>query len=233
MDFLATKGIEYLLVLLYLALFVPFWWMLTRGPSLAPVAARLRSAAHSWFAVPEGFYFHRGHTWAAPEGGGLLRVGMDDFSLRLLGLPGKIDLPAPGHRLSAGEEGWAVQVYGKSVPILAPVSGEVVEVNEAARHDPGLLAEDPYERGWLLRVAAPADRPVLANLMPAALARLWNDAAAKELTASMPGPDLGVVLQDGGVPVHGLARAVAGDGWYELASRLLLTDGIEGNGKGT
>ena len=61
------------------------------------------------------------------------------------------------------------------------------------------------------------------NLLPCRLANAWIDQASTELSA-MVGAEVGPVLQDGGVPVRGFARELAGDRWPEIAAKLLLTE---------
>jgi glycine cleavage system H protein len=223
MDFLPTKGIEYLLAISYLLLLVPFWLLIvarTRTPQLAPADA---GRAPGWFRVPSGYHFHRGHTWARPDEDGLLRVGMDDFARLLLGQPESLALPAVGARLEQGEKGWSVRVGGRDVPLLSPAQGEVAEVNEAAVANPDLMQQDPYGAGWLLKIRASRPATGLKNLLPAKLARRWMDQTSARL-GTMMGADVGEVLQDGGVVVSGIARELGGDDWPRLAAEFFLTD---------
>ena len=229
MDFLPTKGIEYLLAIGYLLLLVPFWWLVvarTGAPALATADA---SRAPGWFSVPSGYHFHRGHTWAQPDEGGLLRVGMDDFARLLLGRPEALLLPAVGERLEQGEKGWRVQVGGHEVPLLSPAQGEVAEINHEAIANPNLVQDDPYGRGWLLKIRTPRPGAGLKNLMPSSLARPWMKQTTRQL-GTMMGADLGEVLQDGGVVVSGIARELGGEDWPRLAAEMLLTDSEQESG---
>ncbi len=225
MDFMQTKGLEYLLAITYLILLVPFWRLLTRsqGRRPQPAPAGTRAQDRPWFAVPDSLHFHRGHTWAQEDSSNLLRVGMDDFSHVLLGPVDGLDLPVPGSRITAGEDGWKVRLNGEELPILAPVSGEVAEVNQAAAGTLGSERGDPYSSGWLLKVRVPSARTALKNLMPGRVARAWMDNESGALADAMSG-ELGTVLQDGGMPVAGLARELAGDQWCAFARQTLLTD---------
>jgi glycine cleavage system H lipoate-binding protein len=225
MDFLPTKGIEYLLAIGYLLLLVPCWWFFagrTGEPELAPAAASAAGRSPGWFRVPSGYHFHRGHTWARPDESGLLRVGMDDFARLFLGRPKALLLPAVGERLEQGENGWRVDVGGHEVPLLSPVKGEVAEVNEEALANPDLVQQDPYGRGWLMKIRTSGPAAGLKNLLPASLARPWMDATSRRL-GTMMGADLGVVLQDGGALVSGIARELGGEDWPRLAAEMLLT----------
>ena len=139
MDIFATKGIEYLLVIGYLLLFIPFAWLLRRMAVKPARTATVPSSAEPWPRFPEGVYLHRGHTWAALEAGNLLRVGIDDFAQRLIGTPTELSLPSPGQHLEQGENGWQVRVDGQTVDLLSPVQGEVGGERRGDRHSPARL----------------------------------------------------------------------------------------------
>lgn len=231
MDFMPTKGTEYLIILAYLAALVPFWLLLSRlgagaSPARTVQEVARRVAGSSWFELPRGFHFHRGHTWARPENGSLL-VGMDDFAQRLLGAPDELVLPEVGARLTSGGPGWTARIDGKDVELLSPVEGVVEEVNPAVRSAPGTVTRDPYGEGWLLKLKTAEPHRALKNLMPYDLAREWMNEATRRVSL-LAGPELGTVLQDGGRPVSGFVRALgAGDRWPELAAELLLTAEVD------
>lgn len=226
MDFLPTKGIEYLLAIGYLLLLVPFWWfVIRRAEKPAPATA---TGTHEggrgpgWFRVPAGFLFHRGHTWAQPDEAGLLRVGMDDFARLFIGKPQAFVLPGVGDRVTQGETGWQVNVDGRQVSLLSPVGGEVAEVNAEALANPAIVQSDPYGQGWLFKVRSSSSGGGLKNLLPAPLARSWMDETSRRL-GTMMAPDLGMVLQDGGVLMSGIAKELAGEEWDRLAADMFLT----------
>ena len=226
MDFLPTKGIEYLLAIGYLLLSVPFWFFVMRQrkqPAMAPALAAQADRGPGWFRVPAGFHFHRGHTWAQPDGSGLLRVGMDDFARLLIGRPQAVTLPGVGDRVTQGETGWIVKVDGRDVALLSPVGGEIAEVNGEALANPAIVQDDPYGHGWLFKVRPSATGGGLKNLLPAPLARTWMAETSNRLSTMMA-PDVGMVLQDGGVLVSGMARELAGDEWHKLVADMFLTD---------
>ena len=139
------------------------------------------------------------------------------------GQPESLTLPAVGERLEQGERGWSVRVGGQEVPLLSPVNGEVAEINAEAVGNPDLMQQDPYGRGWLMKIRAPRPATGLRNLMPSKLARRWMDQTTAKLGTLM-GADVGDVLQDGGVVVSGIARELGGDEWPRLAAEFFLTD---------
>jgi len=223
-DLFATKGIEYLLAIGFLLTLVLFWRWLNQS-TLQPATARALGspwAQGNWFALPEGDYYHPGHGWARPSTASRVRVGMDDFAQKLLGRPDSIRLPELGAQVEQGGKGWDVQFENGSVPMLSPVAGTVVARNEALIEDPELINRDPQGEGWLLEIETPSLRSNLKNLLSGALARVWAESTERSLRQRISG-DLGLVLQDGGVPVSGVARALDDEGWESIAREFLST----------
>ncbi|MFO7588489.1 MAG: glycine cleavage system protein H [Gemmatimonadota bacterium] len=235
MDLFATKGIEYLVVIGFLA-FLTLAWRLVGEPGQAWTGrAEGRRPVSDWRAVLRGiglpeseFLFHPGHAWARlASGDGVATIGWDDFARRLIGPPDEFHLPNPGTSLSAGEPGWSVGLQGRALSMLAPVDGEVLAVNDAVVHDPSLASRDPYGEGWLLRVRVPSTEVPRRNLLAGSLARSWAELGERSLqglAADAHGAALGAVLADGGEPRAGLARTLAPERWEEVVNRLLLID---------
>jgi len=220
-DIFATKGIEYLIVIGFLVALVFYWKLLgNTQPNPAPVSSR--RSGRGWFTAPRDYLFHPGHAWAAPAGNLLFRVGMDDFAQQLVGEPSGLDLPNPGEELRQGELGWTVRVGPRSVRMLSPVDGIVESVNPEISGSPGIVNDDPYERGWLMKVRVGDSEKPQRNLLSADMARDWLDRAAEGLRA-MWTRELGVALPDGGAPVKGFGRAMSDERWDDLAEELLLS----------
>jgi hypothetical protein len=133
----------------------------------------------------------------------------------------QVVLPRLGDHLSQGEPAFEIGDGEKSVPMLAPVDGMVVEVNAKAGEGKDGLA-DPYGRSWLFKVKPPRLAANLRQLMQDGPARRFMSDAESALAMRLS-PELGAVLQDGGVPVHGIARALSGDDWDETARQFFLT----------
>lgn len=218
-DIYATKGLEYLIVIAFLAAFVVFCRYLSREAAarITPVPDVTR------FRVPEGLFYHQGHGWLRPERGPFGVVGLDDFAQKLVGRVDSLDLPPVGASLSQGGKGWSLVVDSVPISMLSPVDGEVVEVNREVERSPGILRTDPYGKGWLLKVRFPRIGPGTRNLLSGRLARVWMEGALENLQPLHP-DHAGAVLADGGLPVEGLARVLGGDRWQEVARRHLLTD---------
>lgn len=221
-DIFATKGIEYIIVMAFLAAFIYFSRYLAHRP--ASEEGGTTKAPLGIFRVPEGLFFHQGHGWLRPEPGSVGVVGMDDFARKLIGKVDSVEMPAPGTRLAQGDVGWKLVVGSAKIPMLSPVDGEVVAVNPEVIRSPAILSQDPYGRGWLFRVKSPRIAADTRNLLSGKLARAWMENALDDLRPINP-DNLGPVLQDGGLPVDGLAKAMGGNRWDEMARMHLLTGG--------
>jgi len=117
------------------------------------------------FRVPQGYYFHKGHMWAKLEEGSEVRVGADDFVLRLLGAPDRIEAPLMGKEVRQGSPSVKFFRGENNVKLLSPISGVVTSINPKLR-DSGIPANgDPYSDGWIMRIEPDRLRQDLGNLM--------------------------------------------------------------------
>ena len=222
-DIFATKGIEYVAVISVLLLFIVFWKMVSR-----PVGAVYETlegivpAIGEWFHLPlERMYYHQGHSWAMPEGDDVVKVGIDDFAQKLVGKIDAIKVPPVGSQVTQGEKAWSLQVGAKTIDMLSPVGGKVVEVNENLLRSPEGIGKDPYGQSWLMKVQAPKVSANLKNLLSGVLAGKWMEGVRENLLTRM-NYNLGTVSQDGGVPVDGIARNLDRERWDEIAKEYFL-----------
>jgi len=222
-DIYATKGIEYLIVIGFFMVFVLFARYLF-GRSEEGEEAAAEGVAR--FRVPDGFFFHQGHGWLRPEAAHVGVLGLDDFAQKLVGYVNKVELPPVGASVAQGEKGWNLVIDSTPIPMLSPASGEVVAVNEAVLRNPEILREDPYGKGWLLKVKSPRIANEAHNLVSGKVALAWMENSLDKLH-HIPVDHLGPLMQDGGVPVEGIARAVGGENWPEVAREHLLTSDAE------
>jgi glycine cleavage system H protein len=223
----SAKMLEYGIAVAFLLLFIPFWHYVM-GPARVAVpsavpARKPVAAAAEWFLVPADRLFHRGHAWLKSGDDGLVAVGLDDFAAKLVGPLSRVSLPAIGTDVGQGEQAWRLTAAdGRSVDMLSPVDGTVVELNAAVAASPDLAERDPYGSGWLMKVRPSRLRANRINLMAGRAVRRWMDEAVVGLRAQFA-PGLGALAQDGGLPVAGMARAIDPEGWDRLAATFLLT----------
>jgi glycine cleavage system H protein len=123
------------------------------------------------YDLPEELYYHQEHMWAKVEGD-KVKVGLSDFSQKLAGEISYIEMPEEGVQVNQGK---VVGIYetGKWLgKIYAPVSGEVISINEDAEDDPTLINKDPYGAGWIFEMKM-SESAELANLMKGEKAVEW------------------------------------------------------------
>jgi glycine cleavage system H lipoate-binding protein len=118
------------------------------------------------FKVPQGVYLHPGHTWLKIESSSTVRVGLDDFALRLLGPLDKISAPFIGQEVEQGRADISARRGEREARFLSPVSGVVTSFNTRLMEDSNLPAnKDPYAAGWVLQAHSENLRRELQNLM--------------------------------------------------------------------
>lgn len=103
--------------------------------------------------VPEDLmYWVQEHVWVRPEADGTVVIGLTDAAQHLAGMIVTATPKKVGRKVRKGKSSGTVE-SGKWVgPIKAPVSGEIVAVNEAVVSNPKILNEDPYGDGWFVRI---------------------------------------------------------------------------------
>jgi len=117
------------------------------------------------FKIPQGYYFHHGHTWIKIEEGSSVRVGIDDFALRLLGPLDRIETPLIGREIKQDRADIALARGENAANVLSPISGVVTSINSKLREEGGLANQNPYSDGWLMIVKPDNLRRDLKNLM--------------------------------------------------------------------
>ena len=126
--------------------------------------------------IPGDLKFLKSHEWARLEDDGLVRVGISDYAQSELGDLVYVELPEVGAALQAGNGAAVLESVKAASDIYAPVSGEVVVVNELLNDKPETINEDAFGEGWIY-VVRPSDRAELDELLDVAdyEAQLEND----------------------------------------------------------
>ena len=114
--------------------------------------------------VIEGLYYSESHEFVRVEGN-FGFIGITDYAQNALGNVVYVDMPDVDDEVSAGEEFGAVESVKAASDLMSPVSGTVVEVNEALEDTPELINEDAFEN-WIIKVEL-SDASELDNLMDA------------------------------------------------------------------
>lgn len=122
--------------------------------------------------VLEGLKYAESHEWVKVEGD-IAVIGISDFAQHSMGDLSYVDMPSVGDEVTAGEEFGAVESVKAASDLISPVSGTVIEVNEALEDEPELLNEDPYAN-WIIKVQMSEPGEVDSLLDAAAYEKLCN-----------------------------------------------------------
>ncbi len=105
------------------------------------------------------------HEWIRLEGD-IATVGITDYAQNQLGDVVYVELPKPGQKVEKGKQAAVVESVKAASEVFAPVTGEVVEVNQALTDEPATINADPMGKGWFMKLRL-ADRSQLEGLMDA------------------------------------------------------------------
>ncbi|KAA6319894.1 Glycine cleavage system H protein [termite gut metagenome] len=114
---------------------------------------------------PNDLKYTKEHEWIRLEGD-VAYVGITDYAQIQLGDIVFVDIPTVGETLNAGDVLGTIEVVKTVSDIFLPVSGEVLEQNEALEANPELINSDPYGKGWLVKIkpASPNDFSTLLDV---------------------------------------------------------------------
>jgi glycine cleavage system H protein len=218
------------MVALFVALMFIGFIMVDAILQKAEAARALRATAprpggrESWIAVPEGVHLSPGHSWTLPLQEGAVRAGVDSLVARALGTVSRVTLPAVGEWVKAGSPLFHMELHGRSITIPSPVSGRVAAVNESLREQPGIVATDPYGKGWVCSLEL--SQPALQVMPFGRKAALWLEqevARFQEFLSAHLTPEfaLGATSQDGGLPVSGALAQFDAETWAAFERQFL------------
>jgi glycine cleavage system H protein len=120
--------------------------------------------------VPDALLYSKDHEWAKAEAGDRIRIGITDYAQDALGDVVFVQIPTVGTVVASGDSFSEVESTKSVSDIYAPISGTVVEVNDALADRPQLVNEDPYGAGWLCVLQA-SEPGQIDELMDAAAYR--------------------------------------------------------------
>lgn len=116
--------------------------------------------------IPAELRYASSHEWTRLESDGTVTVGITDHAQDLLGDVVFVECPDVGRQVSAGEECAVVESVKAASDIYAPISGEVIAVNEALTDSPELVNSEPYGAAWFFKIK-PSDVSELDKLLDA------------------------------------------------------------------
>ena len=100
---------------------------------------------------PADYLYTQTHEWMKKEGD-ILTIGITRFAVDELSDVTFVDLPAIGRKVAAGGTFGEIESVKATSELYAPVEGEIIAVNDELKKDPSLMNEDPYTKGWLVKL---------------------------------------------------------------------------------
>jgi len=148
-----TKGLEYIIIIAFLMLIIPFWILINRQTGMnRRLKKTIGILSEGILRIPQGLFYSSNHTWTHLEVSGNAKVGLDDLLLHLTGEVKFRDLKMPGNFINKGEILADIDQNGKLLQIHSPISGRIMKTNTTLYDNPGVLNEDPYGNGWVYQI---------------------------------------------------------------------------------
>ena len=123
---------------------------------------------------PEELKYSKEHEWVRMEGD-IAIIGITDYAQDRLGDIVFVDIPTEGEELEADEVFGSIEVVKTVSDLFMPIAGEVLEQNEELEDNPELVNEDPYGKGWLIKVKPASDADFDSLLSAAAYQEIINE----------------------------------------------------------
>ena len=224
-----TKGMEYLAVIAFLLLLIPFWMALNRKVS---VKEQFRKAfgvlSAAVLRIPQGIFYSRHHTWAYLEKSGIAKVGLDDLLLHITGEVSINHLKHPGDMINKGDLIARIDHQDKSLNIFSPISGTMIDTNPGLNENPEILNADPYGKGWVYTIKPSNWVVEIPSFYLADEATVWlkkeleryKDFLAMNLKKYSPENSM-TILQDGGELSDNSLSGLPKEMWQDFQQEFL------------
>jgi glycine cleavage system H protein len=148
-----TKGIEYLAIIAFFFILIPFWILLNKQSKISKQIQKvLGILSSSNLKIPQGLFFSKNHTWTHMERSGAATVGLDDLLVHITGDVKFNQLKNPGENIRKGDLLTEIDQKGKLLRIYSPISGKILKTNSGLLETPELLSQDPCDKGWIYKI---------------------------------------------------------------------------------
>jgi glycine cleavage system H protein len=224
-----TKGLEYLIIIAFLALLIPFSIILNRKVKIKRQFHQAMGILTSGILkIPQGVFYSKNHTWAHLAKSGVANLGLDDLLLHFTGVVRLNYVKTAGEPITKGEVMTEIYHDGKLLKIYSPISGRVVGSNPVLTENPGRLNEDPYETGWLYKIKPTDWKAETSSYYLAESATDWSKKELQRfrdfLAVTMPKYDpktTMVTMQDGGELRDHLLAELSAELWNDFQQEFL------------
>lgn len=224
-----TKGIEYLIIIAFLILLIPFWIILNKQSAIVKQIHKVWDIITAEVLnIPQGLFFSKNHTWTYLEKSGNAKVGLDDLLLRLVGHVKISHLKNQGDMIKKGDLLTEINQNGKSLRIYSPISGKIMNTNLQIKDVPEVLNEDPYEKGWIYDIKPSSWKAETKSYFLAKEASGWlkteldrfKDFLAISMAKYSPDPSM-VVFQEGGELRNNVLSELQVEIWDDFQNEFL------------
>lgn len=154
--------------------------------------------------------FHPAHCWVKVETHDRVRIGLDTIITMLMANVQLAVLPTEGSSAKEGESFAHILLEDYVFPVIAPLTGAVIETNYRLKNNPGLITGDPKGKGWLVTIRPDNLEGDLKKLFFGRKAITWKHREETDISnrvhslMRIASPGLGATMQDGGAPVTGI-----------------------------
>ncbi|UCH10093.1 MAG: glycine cleavage system protein H [Fidelibacterota bacterium] len=181
---------------------------------------------HTDFRLPKDAYFHPGHTWAMLQSSDFVWVGMDDFIQNLVDPISEVVPPDVGTEVVQGDPLASIKVDSMELSVAAPVSGKILGVNQKIMSSLPALKTDAITKQWIVNLKPTNLEKDLARLSVTGKAKEWLSREIERLkefleTQALRPQLVGLTLQDGGEPVHGVLHSLDAEGLRQFEQEFL------------
>ncbi len=200
-----TKGIEYILTIVFFLLLIPYWMLLNRKLKVPDTVTAGMSMIENLFRIPQGLYYSLNHTWVQLMQGGERRIGIDDLLTKMTGNVDVEFMKQAGEQVRKGEVLAQIGRQDKKLKVFAPISGTVSGINPVLVEKPKLVPGQAFDAGWLYEVKPDNWTKDAKAMLSSDAAQLWFTNELSRLkeffalvSSSNKMQNVPIVLQDGG-----------------------------------
>ena len=169
-----TKGIEYIIILAFLFVLVPFWLFISReSKAIQKFYNTINELSAKALRIPKGLFFSKNHLWVHLEKSGEAKIGLDDFITHVVGNVKINQLKQAGGKVKKGELFAEILQDGKQLKLYSPISGVIKNTNSLITENSNIIKDDPFEKGWFYSVEPENWKAETAGFYLADEASVW------------------------------------------------------------
>ena len=194
-----------------------------------PVAvARTAQSSTNPLRVPSGVFFAPSHTWLTLFPSGKVRIGVDDFVLRMMKNPTLVLLKEAGATVRKGEPLLQIKDATRTMTARSPIDAKVVELNTTIQEQPQALKESLFSNGWAYTIK-PEKGSDLTGMLLGEQSRAWIQqefGRLRDFVAgfSAEGSLVPALMQDGGIPEEGILDSFSATQVQQFEQNFLHVD---------